>query len=413
MNRQMSRPPMFAVTAILLFILALISGCSQQNNGEMKNSGRPIPVRTVGLERGNLPYELELTGEIIAPERAQIAPTIGGRINRIDVRLGDRVKRGQVLVQLDTTLLAAKYAEAKAGLAAAEAAVLRAKAENDNAATEFKRIKTLAKKGFVTQQELDTTRTKAEGAQASYISAQAQRDQAQAQMGSAAAQISETAMFAPFDGMVERRLLDPGNVVSAGTPILAITRTNPATLRFSIPERNIGAVGEAMRSAATVVELQVDAFPKEIFTGTIARIAPVLTADSRARMVEAEFINDDNRLLPGMYGRLRLQLGLAENVLLLPLVALVENSAGKEDNGATDSIGKVYVVRDGTAKLTEVRIGHRRGDRGEVLGGLAETDQIIVEGQHLLRDDAKVQTTDEATAIAKKAPAVNSEEQHQ
>ena len=270
----------------------------------------------------------------------------------------------------------------------------------------------MAKNGFVTQQELDTARTGAQGAQASFASAKAQRDQAQAQVGSAAAQISETAMTSPFDGMVESRSLDPGNVVSAGTPILAVTRTNPAMLRFSIPERHIGAVSEAMRSATPVVELQVDAFPEEIFTGTIARIAPVLTANSRARIVEAEFVNDDNRLLPGMYGRLRLQLGMAENVLLLPLVALVENSADKEDNGAAESVGKVYIMSDGAAKLTEVRIGHRQGDRGEVLSGLNDTDQIIVEGQHLLRDGAKVQTTDGAKASAD-APAASGEEQQQ
>jgi len=403
---------MFAVAAILWFLPAFLSGCSQQDSGETKNSGRPIPVRTVGLERGNLPYELELTGEIIAPERAQIAPTISGRINRISVRMGDRVKRGQALVQLDTTILAAKYAEAKAGLAAAEAAVIRAKAENDNAAVELKRVETLAKNGFVTQQELDAARTSAQGAQASYASAKAQRDQAQAQVGSAGASIAETTMTAPFDGMVESRLLDPGNVVSAGTPILVVTRTSPATLRFSIPERHIGAVGDAMRSASPVVQLQVDAFPQETFTGTIARIAPVLTANSRARMVEAEFVNDDNRLLPGMYGRLRLQLGMAENVLLLPLDALVENSAGKEDNGATDSVVKVYIVRDGTAKLTEVHIGHRQGDRGEVISGLEDADQIVVEGQHLLRDGAKVQATDGADS-SPNTPATGGEEQHQ
>ena len=380
------------ILAAVLLVCTLQAGCGDDSIEERGSRSRPIPVRTTGLERGDLPYELELTGEITAPEKAQIAPTVGGRIDRITVRMGDRIKLGETLVKMDVTILSAQYAEAKAGLTAAEAAVERARSEYENASADLLRTEALMEKGFVSQQELDTVKTRAAAAKADLDYAAAQHDQSRARRQTASAQLSEATITAPFDGMVEERFLDPGNVVSAGTSILAVTRTSPAVLRFSIPERHIGAVAEAMNLGTPSVELSVDAFPGETFSGQIARIAPVIEPGSRSRTVEAEIPNDDSRLLPGMYARLRLRLGAAQNALLLPLDALMNASSNGQETERGATTGDVFVVRDGKAILTPVKIGLRKEDLGELLEGLVDSDRIVIEGQHLLLDGAAVKT---------------------
>jgi len=370
-------------------LLLLVAGCAGETPKQEKNS-RPVPVRVVALERGNLPYELLLTGELIAPERAVIAPTVSGRISRLTVDMGDRVRQGERLVELDAAILTAQLAEARAGRRAAEAAVVRAKTEFDNSAAELTRLEALTAKGFATQQELDAARTTATADRASLRTAEAQSEQAAASLGALTAQLAEMTLTAPFDGLVEDRYLDAGNVATPGTPILALSRTAPVLARFTVPERHIGAVTAAEQAGDLRVELLVDAFPTESFQGRVARVAPVLEPESRSRATEAEFPNDDHRLLPGMYGRVRLRLGLVENALLLPLESLVDSSSAGAEAGQSAMTAKVYVVEDNTARLREVKIGLRRGDRGEVLDGLDDQSLVVVEGRHLLRDGAAV-----------------------
>lgn len=379
-----------ACFALVLLVPLLMSACGRSE--APGREARPQAVRSAALERGDIPRDLEFTGDVVAPERAQIAASVGGRIETIRVRLGDSVAKGDLLAEIDAEVLTAQRREAEAGVRAAEAARLRARTDFENTETEERRVRALAEKNLVSEQEQDNIRARLKNAEAALVSADAQLEQAKARVATLAAQIAQTRVRAPFDAMIEARFLDPGSVVAAGTPILALTRTRPATVRFSVPERFVAAVNRSLNSGDTSVQLRVDAYPMDSFPGKVARISPVLESSSRSRMVEVDFPNEDNRLLPGMFGRVHLRLGVAENALLLPLVALLDFSpvrAGAPDAEGSGT-GTLYTVREGKAQRATVRLGIRAGDMGEVLEGLAPGDRVVIEGQHLLRDGIAV-----------------------
>lgn len=229
------------------------------------------------------------TGEFISPSRSDLAPKMPGRVAAIYVDEGSRVVRGQPLLALETEYTRLEAQRANAELARATAAA--AEAQRD-----FERKKELKAKDSIPQSTYDRS-------QAIYEQSLAARDAAIAAVGTSQQQLSDAVLRAPLTGVVAERRVGVGEHLGADGVAFVIYQTAPLKLRFNVPERFLARLrpGQAVTAA-------IDAYPSEVFSGTIRTVGGVVDPQTRTIFAEAEFANRDGRLRPGLFARVELDL---------------------------------------------------------------------------------------------------------
>ena len=380
--------------------IALIGCRADEKDGQQSRpvEDRPRAVSVETVHERPIGQNFDFVGELIAQNSVELAAKLSGRIKSIRVRMGEAVKKGDLLVEIEDSHLRAQIAEAKASLAVAEASIKRAVVQEKNASNELLRKEKLIEKDLITRQEMDNVRSRQQADAASLDLAQAQAAQARAHIGLLRDQLSDARIRSPLNGRVAARHLDSGAVVSPGTAILRLIDADPVIAKFQIPERYLGEVitRGANPDPPLVVRAQLEAYPSETFEGRVVRTSPTLDKNTRAAAIEAEFPNADGRLAPGMFCRLKLDLGIQSDALLVPLRALLESSerdfsAADSPPGTVGTQARVYVIRQGRAEQVRVSLGERQGEYRRVLDGLEPGEQVVVEGQSLLKNGAPVQ----------------------
>ncbi len=233
---------------------------------------------------------LGVTGEFVSPIRSDLVPRTGGRVARVLVDEGQRVRRGQPLLELETDYL-------KLDLARAQAEKARAQAAADEARRDFERKTDLAGRGSVSQAVFLRSKAGAEQAEAGLASAEAARALAQQRL-------DDAVLTSPVDGVVAARRTDVGERLGEASVAFVVEQTAPLKLRFRVPERYLAKVHVGRPVAA-----HVDPYPDEAFDGTVSLVGGSVDPSSRTFLVEAEFPNRDGRLRPGLFARVELQLG--------------------------------------------------------------------------------------------------------
>jgi membrane fusion protein (multidrug efflux system) len=227
---------------------------------------------------------LTLTGEFVAHVRSDLVPRTGGRVGQVFVDEGEAVRKGQPLLQLETEYL-------KLDVARAEAELRRAEAAAQDAGRDFERKKGLAQKGSVSQATFDRSQSGADQADAS-------RQAARAALDLARQRLADATLVSPVDGVVAERRTDVGERLTEGTVAFVVEQTAPLKLRVRVPERYLGSV-----RAGAPVRATVEAFPGEVFQGTVSLVGGSVDPQSRTFLIEAEFPNRDRRLRPGQFAR--------------------------------------------------------------------------------------------------------------
>ena len=303
---------------------------------------------------------------------------------------------------------------AQAQLANAEAGVAKARAMLVDASATQSRIAELVRQGASSQQSLDDAMAQVKTAQATLDAAQAQVNVAQAQVRQADAQVAaaheqiaaantqvhtsevqvtnqravlqnarlsvaDATITAPFDGVVVSRSLDPGAYVTPGTstPILSIADLDQVDVTVNITEVQIASI-----RLGAPVQIQVDAYPGRTFHGSVSRIAGGADAATRTVQVEIDIANPGRLLRPGMYATATLSAGADENVLVVPLSALV--TVGDQHF--------VWLVTDNVTHKRAVTVGRATGDVVEITGGIDERDQTVTRGTDLVREGQAVRS---------------------
>ena len=391
---------------------------------------RPRPDVLVGIvapERRNMEIKLAFTADILPAKQAAIFSKVSGYIRRIHADRGDFAKAGQVLAEIDDQELQASLNQARAtlltghaGLEMARSTLVgqRANLENqranlakahavaDNDARQADRMKTLFGRGLVSATDFENARTTAESSRAGVQAAEAQLNLAEAQIVTtdspvrlAQAQIetygavlqlaetnlANTRLLAPFSGYVSQRNLDPGAAVSAqsaGTNtasvgILTIQDIETVKVQMEVPERDIARV-----RVGSPVRLAVDPYQGETFTGSVARVVHNLDPRSRTMGVEVEIPNPGGRLKPGMYARVEVLVETRQGALTIPTEALRLGEAKPS----------VMLVRNGVVEAVVVELGPADARGVEVLKGLSDKDQVILQGKDLVKPKQKVRT---------------------
>lgn len=394
----------FRALACLLVPLAL--GACKRPAGDGKTEATaaveaPIvpTVRFTKVLEASLPPTLEASGTLAADESSEVAAPGPGIVLAVEVDVGSRVKKGDVLVRLDGRDASLRLAQANAARAQAAARigmnkgeafdpkkmaeVRAAKEAMDLAVTDAERTKSLFESGGVPQAQWDAARTRAEQARAQYDTAINGAQQAWAGLTAADAQanlaqkaVSDTLIRAPFDGAVSERRISAGEYCQVGKVVVVVVQQDPLRLRLDIPEADAGQVAEGRD-----VSLSVAAYPGRVFHGKVARIGAAIKTQTRSLPLEAEVPNPDGALKPGSFARAQIALGGSERrAIVVPRAAV----------GTTGSASRVFVRAGARVIERIVNIGREVDGNVEIRGTLTAADEVAVTEVDKLSDGAEI-----------------------
>jgi RND family efflux transporter MFP subunit len=359
----------------------------------------PVAVKFVAASVQKLPPVLEITGTLDPDEKSDVAAQAAGAVKSVNVDVGTRVKKGDVLVVLDSSEAALRLATAKATADQQRARlgldgkrqldpdsvpdVKAAKEARDLAALEKKRVEELAKSGSISQAAVDQARSAAERSEAQYEAAKngvqqgwAALKAAEAQAGLSGKNLKDTKVVAPFDGAVVDKRIAVGEFAGVGRVVATVVKDRPLRLRIDVPEVDVATL-----SVGANVALRVAAYPEEEFTGTIQRIGASLNQFSRTLPVEAEVPNEDGKLKPGFFVRAQVSLvGDPKDVLLVPETAV----------GSTGSNARVFVRNGNRVVERLVSTGRHVKNLVEIRGQVKAGDEVAIEKLDELADSAEV-----------------------
>ena len=355
---------------------------------------KPIAVAVAAVDSGKVETTVANTraGSVTACRRAKLAPPLGGRIDKLLVREGDRVKAGQVLVELWNDDLSARERISVEQRGTAQAHVREACQVADNARRNAERTRALRDKGFVSEERVDQAESEAKARQAGCDSARAQVQEASARIGASRADTSRTVVKAPFDGIVAEVNGEVGEYLTPSPPgiptLPAIDLIDDSCLYVSAP---IDEVDAAQLKVGMTGRISLDAYRGKHFTGKLRRIAPyVLALEKQARTVEVEVDFESpaeiRHLLVGYSADIEVVVDARDDVPRIPTSALMPGS-------------RVLVLNaDGVLEERKIETGLSNWEFTEAKGGLARGDRVVTS---LEREGVKAG----AKAVAEEKPA--------
>jgi RND family efflux transporter MFP subunit len=305
-----------------------------------------------------------------------VAPKVGGRLVELRVDLGDAVKVGQLIARLEDGELSQQVRRAEAALQVSRAAVAQREAELDNLKMEAERHQSLERDGIISSQQSAQIQTQVRVGEAQVELSRAQMEESEATLEELRIRLSQTDIFAPISGVVARRYVDAGALLSANDPVVLIINLTRMVTVVNIPERQVFRV-----QVNDEAKVSVDALGGEETTGRVVRISPLLDAQTRTAAVEIEIPNPEGHLKGEMFARVDLNLTLQREAIFIPRQALVYRSA---EPG-------VFVVDSDVARFQPVRIGAADGDRIEAMEGLEPGQIIVTRGANLLQNGDRIQ----------------------
>lgn len=399
----MAFPTRIHVPGVVVCTLALaITGCSKSSAARNERGAREAPPKTVATDtvrREAVNRTVSVSGTLAAENEVTLSSEVEGVVSQIRADLGDRVRAGQVLVELDREKLQYNVDQQRAAVARSLARygasgpgslppidqtpdVKRAAAELSQAQRGFDRAAELSKRKLVSQQALDDAEAMLRTKQAEYDSSlqnarnmAADIDATTAAANLAERQLRDASIRAPFDGYVQQRIISLGELVKAQMPVMRIVRIDPLKVTAEIPEGLAPWV-----KGGQAVDLQVDAYPDRSFTGQVSRVSPTVNQQTRAFPFEALVPNADGLLKPGTFVRVKLKTARVEQLLTLPYAALQYRYG----------VNRAFVVNGDNIVGHEVTVGDRLGDRIEILSGVEAGDVVAMTDVDNLADGMKV-----------------------
>jgi membrane fusion protein (multidrug efflux system) len=349
------------VLGLLVVVLGLLFGGRFWQIGQqieqMSQPEPPTPVDVVASVEREWPQSLEAIGSLRAVNGVQVANEIAGVVESVEFESGQRVEVGDVLLRLD--------AETD------EAALETRQAEARLALQQFERFRNLIEQNAVSQSEFDEARANYDAAEASVHEQQARLD--------------KKTIRAPFSGVLGLRLVDLGQFIGVGTPIVGINMLDPIQVDFTLSEREFPRIAVGNR-----VEVEVAAYPSERFGGEIIALDSSVAPESRTFRVRARLDNAEFRLRPGMFANVHAYRGQTDRVVAVPRTAISYNTYGDF----------VFAVVDGeSGRVVErrtVTTGRVRDGEVEIVDGLEPGTTVVRTGLLRLRNGQSVRVVDQS-----------------
>ena len=330
---------MFVVAAV-----AMVS-CSSKQTAKQEEvvvvATPKIEAQTVSSRM--VSQEGYFTGTVEAQVVNNIAPQQPLRIKEIRVDVGERVKKGQLLVTLDNSSL------------------VQAKAQLDNAKKEYERTNELYEFGGASKSEWDSRRLQYEVAQTAYNNL-----------------VENTKLISPISGVVTARNYDKGDMCG-GQPVLVIAQIKPVKIMINVSEPYFAKVKKGME-----VRVSLDAYGEEVFKGKIARVYPTIDQATHTFQVEVLIPNANERVRPGMFARVTLPYGKKRRVV-------IPDQAVQKLLGSGDRYVYVYNPADSTVRYSKVELGRRLDNEFEIISGVKSGEMLVTKGHMGITNGAKVE----------------------
>lgn len=339
--------------SILILFSVLLTACNSEKKKEVAEAVADTTVyrvKTIVLEQQRIAQKIEFTATLLPFEEVNYAPASPGRIEEIRVEVGSRVKKGDVIARMDRTNL------------------VNATEQLQNAQSNFQRMDTLHKLHSISDQQWEAARTAFEVAKTNveFLS-------------------RNTTLVSPINGIVTGKYFESGELYS-GAPntsagkaaIVTLMQISPLKAKINISERYYPLIRQGMKT-----DVGADIYPDRKFQGEVFRIYPTVSADTRTFPVELTIPNGDEKLRPGMFVRVSLDLGETD-AIVVPAVAVVKQEG-------TNNHYVFVAGKDNTAHKLKVEIGTRYNDQVEVVSdSIHEGDQVIVAGQNKLMNGSHI-----------------------
>ena len=324
-----------------LFSLCILVACGGKKEENKTQETEKVKVTVTTAELKEVDRLSTYTANVKADVINQITPAIPGRIEKIFVEVGSHVSRGQVLVQMDASSLNQQNIQL------------------ENLKRDYDRYVELLKVGGIAQQQVDQIKTQIDALTTAIKNVE-----------------DNTRLRSPINGIVTNRNYDNGDVYG-GQPILTVQQLNPLKALVYVSESNFANVKVGMP-----VNIQLDVYGDEIFTGKVSLVYPTIDASTHTFGVEV-FINNSNmRVRPGMFARVTLNFGTGKSIV-------VPDMAVQKQTGSNDRY--IFTVENGVAKYNKVELGQRLSDSYEILSGLNAGDIVVTAGQTRLIDGTEVE----------------------
>ncbi len=330
---------MAAVAAGTIMPTLLLSSCGKaEEKAAATSEADELPRIEIDMARRmEVPQLKEYTATVEAENINNIAPATPNRIKKINVEVGDHVRAGQTLVELDTS----------------NARQLRINL--DQIEREYNRAVSLLEIGAGTQQAVDQLRAQLDAARSQYDN-----------------MMENTVLTSPVTGVVTARNYDPGDMCGS-MPVLTVGQLTPEVkVMINVSENDMNTLRQGMPVSVTF-----DAFPGETFSGKIARIYPTVDTATRTFGVEVRIANGAERIKPGMFARVEVNLGSKNNVVVPDRAIVKQTGSGNK---------YVYVYSGGRVSYNKVELGQRLDENYELLSGIADGDTVVITGQTRLAD---------------------------
>jgi RND family efflux transporter MFP subunit len=357
----------------------------------------PMPVEFATVSRGAVAEQILLVGNLIGAATVEVVPRANGRLLVVNVKLGDPVREGQVIARVEDNELREQVRGAEASYQVAQASIRQREADLKLAQTNLDRSRSLFERQLLPQQTFDDVDARQQAAVAQLDLARAQFEQAKARLDELKITLANTQIVSPVNGFIGKRYLDPGAFASTNAPVASVVDIRTVRMVANLVERDMRRV-----PVGTAANVEVDAYPGELFKGRVSRIAPVFDPSTRTAEIEIEVPNVGYRLKPGMYSRVQLTLSTRGDAITVPRNALVE-VGGKSGVFIASPAGEAAGTRGGggggdvmLAKFLPVEVGIRDGEAIEITGGLESGARVITIGASALKDGDRIVGTSQA-----------------
>jgi membrane fusion protein, multidrug efflux system len=333
------------------------------------SADRVVPVQTTAVAVRDVPVYLEGLGNVLPIASVQVRTQVDGRLDTVAFKEGQKVKRGDLLAQVDPRPFVIQLHNAEAALAK-DSAQLR------NGQLNLERYKTLRQQSLIPQQQVDDQQTLAD----QYIGA-VRADEAAVE--SAKLNLDYARIISPIEGVVGVRQVDPGNLVHASDPtgIVMVTQLDPIAVLFTLPQDDLGAISTEMAKGTLVVDALSREGDKKLASGKLTVIDNQINTTTATIRLKATFDNPDRILWPNAFVKARITLSTRKGATVVASPAVQRGPQGTF----------VYIAgADKTAQMRPIEVDATVGDITIVTKGLQAGEQVVTDGQSQLRPGAKI-----------------------
>ncbi len=361
----------------------------------MQEKGLAVQVATVGRE--NLQAKVSANGKVQAVTKADISANVMGQVTRLAVKEGDRVSKGQFLMEIDPRSAKANTEAMQANLHAIQSDLISATANLAQARSDFERAKANRDAGIISTADFERSRTAFETAKASQETAHRRAEQAKANLSQSQVGLRNSTITAPMDGIVTARRIElgetavPGIQNQAGTVLVTISDMSKVEAEMEVDEASIPTVKLAQKA-----QIRIDAYPNQVFDGEVTEVggSPILKASANEAIkfkVKVWIKNPPLTIKPGLSVQADIFTGSRDQVVAIPIQSLVSREikpkpGEKAQPGAPRDEEGVWLFNDGKAKFTPVKTGLMGDLNVEVLDGLKGGERVITGPFRILRD---------------------------